>query len=537
MVVSTLVAIRGCRMGRWHPLAVAFAYFVLAYACLALTRFGAFAQALWLSNALLAAALVSRPKGKWPETFLLAGLGHLLAQFAIGDPLGASISFLAADLSETALFAWLFSRWIAASEASARLVGFIVSCILSALMSAAVLGGLVLLTGPPLIFNDLVVWFAVDTLGLAIFFPLFHGLAETRWQKVRERPRFFTLLIVTVVALGVVGAITQSPIPRLIFLPLIVGIAFEFGVAGALTGLGTLLVVWTAFTVGGYPPSSWPGFDEARGVLLLVQLYVAAVAITVIPLATFLEERELSALKLAGLAREEAARVEAERAHEFKSRLIAMASHDLRQPLQAAHAYVDILSNRLVDQQLKSVCDSASYALDSIGSILDALLDVSRLDAGVLKPTMRTFDVQPILERVAASVKPLADEKGLHLITPTEACFVVSDPLLLERIISNFVSNAVRYTHSGEVRVWTQTSKDGVSVGVTDTGVGISPAEFDRVFQEYQQLDGAGHPQGLGLGLSIAKRMASLMSYTISLRSEVGAGSTFAVDGIAVPAG
>ncbi|MEQ1812351.1 MAG: ATP-binding protein [Terricaulis sp.] len=523
-------------MGRWHPLAVAFAYFILAYACLAFTRFGSFAQALWLSNALLAAALVSRPTSKWPQTLLLAAFGHLLAHVAIGDTLRASMSFLAADLSETALFACLFSRWADACAASARLAGFVVSSILSALMSAVVLGSLVLLTGPPPIFHELVIWFAADTLGLVVFFPLFHGLAETQWRKVRERPRLFSLLVVAVVAVGVVGAVTQSPIPRLIFLPLIVGIAFEFGVAGALTGLGTLLVVWTAFTVGGYPPSAWPGFDEARGVLLLVQLYVAAVAITVIPLAVFLEERERSALKLAGLAREEGARVEAERAHEFKSRLIAMASHDLRQPLQAAHAYVDILSNRLLDQQLKSVCENASYALDSIGSILDALLDVSRLDAGVLKPTMCTFDLQPILERVAASVKPMADEKSLHLTTPTEACFVVSDPLLLERIISNFISNAIRYTHTGEVRVWTQTSKDGVSVGVTDTGVGISPSEFDRVFQEYQQLDGDRHPQGLGLGLSIAKRMASLMGYTISLRSELGVGSTFAVDGIAVSA-
>lgn len=524
-------------MGRWHPLAVAFAYFILAYACLAFTRFDSFAQALWLSNALLAAALVSLPKSKWPGTVLLAALAHLLAHFVIGDPLLASLSFLAADLSEVALFAWFFARWAEASQASARLAGFILTCILSALTSAAVLGGLVLLTGAPLIFHDLVIWFAVDTLGLVIFFPLFHGLAETRWRKVRERPRLFSVLVVAVVAVGVVGAITQSPIPRLIFLPLIVGVAFEFGVAGALTGLGTLLVVWTGFTVGGYPPSGWPGFDEKRGVLLLVQLYVAAVAITVIPLAVFLEERERNALKLAALAREEAARVEAENAHEFKSRLIAMASHDLRQPLQAAHAYVDIVSAKLVDEQLKSVCQNASFALDSIGSILDGLLDVSRLDAGVLKPRLREFDLQPILERIAASVKPLANEKGLHLTIPTEACFVISDPLLLERIISNFVSNAVRYTHTGEVRVWTETSKDGVSVGVTDTGVGISSSEFDRIFQEYRQLDADPHPQGLGLGLSIAKRMASLMNYTISVRSERGVGSTFAIDGIAAPAG
>lgn len=522
-------------MGRWHPLAVAFAYFVLAYACLAFTRFDSFAQALWLSNALLAAALVSLPKSKWPQTLLLAGLGHLLAHFAVGDPLRASISFLVADLSETALFAWLFSRWAEASEASARLVGFIISSILSALTSAAVLAGLFFLTSQPPTLRDLVILFAVDALGLVIFFPLFHGLAETRWRKVRERPRLFSILVAAVVAVGVVGAITQSPVPRLIFLPLIVGIAFEFGVAGALTGLGTLLVVWTGFTVGGHPPSAWPGFDEQRGVLLLVQLYVAAVAITVLPLAVFLEERERSALKLAGLAREEAARAEAERAHEFKSRLIAMASHDLRQPLQAAHFYVDILSTKLVDQQLKSVCENASYALESIGSILDALLNVSRLDAGVLKPTICEFDLQPILQRVAASVKPLADKKGLHLTTPTEACFVVSDPLLLERIITNFVSNAVRYTHTGEVRVWTQTSRDGMSVGVTDTGVGISPSDFDRIFQEYQQLDDDRDAQGLGLGLSIAKRMASLMHYTISLRSELGVGSTFAVDGIAIP--
>lgn len=525
-------------MGRWHPLAIAFAYFALAYACLAFTRFGTFAEALWLSNALLAAALVSLPRSKWLQTLLLAALAHLLAHFAVGDPLAASISFLAADLSEATLFALLFPRYAEAPAARTRLVGFIASCVFSAVASATLLGGLTALTGPALTLQDLVVWFAVDSLGLAIFFPLFHGLVETQWRRVSERPRLFFVLIVAVVAIGAIGAITQSPIPRLIFLPLIVGMAFELGAAGALTGLGTLLVVWTAFTVGGYPPYGGPdSSSDARGVLLLIQLYVAAIAITVIPLAVFLEERERSALKLAGLAREEAARAEAELAHEFKTRLIAMASHDLRQPLQAAHAYIDVLSNRLVDPQSKTVCEGASHALDSIESILNALLDVSRLDAGVLKPEMRVFDVQPLLERVAASVKPFADEKGLRLITPSEACFVTSDPLLLERIISNFISNAVRYTDSGEVRVWTETSERGVSVGVTDTGVGIEPAEFDRVFQEYLQLGSEPHHQGLGLGLSIAKRMASLMDYSISLRSTPGAGSTFAVDGIATGPG
>lgn len=175
---------------------------------------------------------------------------------------------------------------------------------------------------------------------------------------------------------------------------------------------------------------------------------------------------------------------------------------------------------------------SAGHALDSITNILDALLDVSRLDAGIIAPRRRDFAVRDMLERVAASNRPQAEAKRLEIIVRCGEGRVHSDPSLLERVIDNFATNAVRYTERGSATLWCESCDGRARVGVTDTGIGIPPEALETIFADYVQLNNPerDRSKGLGLALTIAQRMAHLLGHRIEVRSTVGEGSTFEVE-------
>ena len=170
-------------------------------------------------------------------------------------------------------------------------------------------------------------------------------------------------------------------------------------------------------------------------------------------------------------------------------------------------------------------------SLDVMGELLDALLDISKLDSGSVVPEIETFPIQNLLDRVASAVRPQAEEKGLSLHIEASPLFVKSDLILLQRIVENFVTNAVRYTEAGEIRVVCQRDAENVRIDVTDTGMGIPEEALATVFEEYFQLDNQHRDRrkGLGLGLSIVKHIARLLDHHLDVRSVVGEGSVFSV--------
>ncbi|MBL8543705.1 MAG: MASE1 domain-containing protein [Hyphomonadaceae bacterium] len=513
--------------------AVGVAYGVLSFASLYFTRFGAEVEALWVSNALLTAALVASAGRHWPWLLVAAACGHFSAHRIAGDPLGLSLAFLLSDLGESVLCASLLRARPSAlaMQNFAGVAEFLAICVFSAAASCAAttFGNWAL--GAPLSGADVLIWLLADALGLFIFLPLFFGLDEAQWRQARARPAQLLLALALVFALAVIGAYTQSPIPRLLSLPLSVVIAFRFGVAGVELALSAILVTWVVSTYLGHPPGAWPDLDM-RGYLLLAQAFVAALAMTVVPLAVILEDRERLSMRLAEAAKADATKREAEKANAFKSRLIAMASHDLRQPVLAAQSYLDAIETRLRDPETQALCVKATQALDSMTNILEALLDVSRLDAGIIAPRPRDFPVSEVFERVAAVNRPCAEAKGLLLRVETSPHIVHSDPSLVERIVDNFVSNAIRYTERGEVTVWTEVRGDMLAVNVTDTGIGIAPEALPSIFDDYVQLNNPerDRSKGLGLGLTIARRMASLLDLRIDVRTTGGEGSTFTIE-------
>lgn len=242
--------------------------------------------------------------------------------------------------------------------------------------------------------------------------------------------------------------------------------------------------------------------------------------------------REASAELELRLAQTQAAREQAELASVAKSRFFAAASHDLRQPLHSLGLFSSALDAHLTSPQARATSRQIRESIAALESLFDALLDLSRLDAGVVTVEPRNVALQTLFDRLARHFHAEAVERELRLrFVPTQAV-VRTDPLLLERIVTNLVSNALRYTHRGGVAVGVRRRGDRVAIEVCDTGVGIAPEKQAMVFEEFYQVSNPGRDRrrGLGLGLAIVLRLARLLDHPLSLRSTPGRGSRFCIE-------
>jgi signal transduction histidine kinase/CheY-like chemotaxis protein len=214
-----------------------------------------------------------------------------------------------------------------------------------------------------------------------------------------------------------------------------------------------------------------------------------------------------------------------------KTRFLAAASHDLRQPMHALALTVGELRETARAPELAALARRIDRSVDALEDLLDALLDVSKLDAGAVQPDRRALPLQPLLERLADEFAPAAEAKGLRFRVAPTSLWTESDPTLLGRCLLNLVANAVRYTREGGIVVGCRRRGAEAEIVVADSGVGIAAADQARVFEEFYQ---AASPQrdrakGLGLGLAIVERVARLLGHTITVKSQVGRGSVFGV--------
>jgi len=224
---------------------------------------------------------------------------------------------------------------------------------------------------------------------------------------------------------------------------------------------------------------------------------------------------------------------EAERASVAKSRFLAAASHDLRQPMHALQLFAEELQHEIGHpERAGPLILRLQESIGAMSGMLDALLDISGLEAGTLRKAVRDFPVQVLLRRVENMFAPLAVERGLRFRLIASKAWIRSDPDLLARIVENFVSNAIKYTRAGGVIVGCRRRADALSIEVWDSGVGIPLAHQTEIFQEFFQLDNPARDRskGLGLGLAIVDRIARLLDHRIRIRSVPGRGSMFAVE-------
>ena len=227
-----------------------------------------------------------------------------------------------------------------------------------------------------------------------------------------------------------------------------------------------------------------------------------------------------------------AAKTDAERANLSKTKFLAAASHDLLQPLNAARLFSAALLEKRLSLPNKAVARSIDKALQSVHTLLNALLDISKLDAGAVEAEASAFPVESLLGELAAEYGSVAAARGLRFRYRGRGASVISDPRLLQRIVRNFLSNAIRYTRQGQVMLACRRRGGSMEIGVWDTGPGIAHDKLELIFEEFRQIDAgdAGEPErGLGLGLAIVERAARILGHPIEVRSRPGRGSVFRV--------
>jgi signal transduction histidine kinase len=371
-----------------------------------------------------------------------------------------------------------------------------------------------------------------------------------RWFR-RENPqgerlsvwaRRYTVGIVAAgVILGSAGPLLlphASPLAEALLLVVLIGMA-----AGSITGLAYHPPAMIAYPVTTLLPSVLhlllKGTLEHALLALAIAVGLAAVlmfgrnqaglirrAITVGH-----ENADLLAEVRAQKELADAARRKAEQASLAKSQFFAAASHDLRQPMQALGLYAASLRESATGPHAARQVDQILSSVDALESLFDELLDISRLDAGYVKPEPSHFAARTLFERLETAYAPIARKNGLALVFDDAGAVLHTDALLLERVLGNLISNALRYTPAGSVRVACRDSGAGVALEVADSGIGIPAAEHERVFDEFYQL---GNPErdrrrGLGLGLATVKRIAGLLGCPLGLESAPGAGSVFRI--------
>jgi signal transduction histidine kinase/CheY-like chemotaxis protein len=248
---------------------------------------------------------------------------------------------------------------------------------------------------------------------------------------------------------------------------------------------------------------------------------------------------ELAARLRMEMAVAEEARRAADAANRAKTQFFAAASHDLRQPLHAMGLFAEALRQRSHDPEVASLVNSINESVDALEGLFGELLDITRIDTGGVDVNPAPVRLRDLFARLRLHFEPTAFEKGLMLSFHGEQHVAQADPVLLERILRNLVSNAIRYTDDGGVIVSCRPRQGKLLLQVWDSGIGIAEASLPRVWEEFYQAQSnrplqAHHRKGLGLGLAIVKRLAALMEAPVSVRSRPGHGTVFSIE---VPVG
>lgn len=256
---------------------------------------------------------------------------------------------------------------------------------------------------------------------------------------------------------------------------------------------------------------------------------LAAATLMAFALLAMRRERE-AAIVASRLEAAVAARTaESQRANAAKSQFLAAASHDLRQPIQGVRLFLDVLKGRLTSPEDQKVLALAEQSLSGAEDLLSSLLDVSTLEAGTITPAPRPFPLNDLLTALTAELVPQAVSHDLGFRSVPTSAWVVSDPVLLARVLRNLLVNALRYTAAGSILLGCRLAGGNVRIEIWDTGIGIPDDKREMIFEEFVQLDNPerDRSKGLGLGLAVVRRMAALLGHEVGLRSRVGGGTVF----------
>ncbi len=278
-----------------------------------------------------------------------------------------------------------------------------------------------------------------------------------------------------------------------------------------------------------------PGFeasvDRRTPLAVLVAGLVISVLLVMVTRSLLAERKQAAALRRSydEISR---ARAEAEHANTAKTRFLAAASHDLRQPMQTLGIYLHLISEHTAAGSMRRLVEGARDGYDSAQRLLNAIMDIAALESGVVQPQMRRFDLGTFLGCIGRELHVEADARGLELRVRLHPLSVESDPAMLERIVRNLLHNAFKYTSSGTILLACRPAHGGAVIKVQDTGPGIPRDRMHLIFEDFYQVDNPERDRrkGLGLGLATVARLARLLGYRIGVRSRPGRGAIFTVE-------
>jgi signal transduction histidine kinase len=522
---------------------VAVAYFLAAKLGLTLATVGVTVTLVWPPSGVAVAAMLLRGRRVWPGVAVGAFLANattdasiIVALFtAVGNPLEAVVA--ASLLKRVRGFGPSLER--TRDVVALTLLGAVVASTVGATIGVAALA-VVDAVAPGAIPAAWFTWWGGDALGILLVAPLILAwfMRPPRAASAARVLEAVSLVAITGIATflvfgGLLPGHVTAPL-MYVALPLLIWAAFSFEVRGAATGsvvIAALSVWWTSRGAG-------PFAQETLG-LSLVHLgaFMGVATLTSLVLAAVVRERRRAdSDRAASLVRERAARRDAEFASKAKSDFLAVMSHELRTPLNAIIGYVSLLADGITGPlnerqvaQLGRVKGSATHLL----ALIEQILSLSRIEAGHEDMRVEHVDARTVVRDATTLVEPLMAAKGLALDVdlPSEPSELATDVTKVRQILLNLLTNAGKFTERGSVRCQLRAEGEMFVIDVGDTGRGIASADVPHVFESFWQASRGEHerPDGVGLGLSVSRRLAQLLGGEITVASVPGEGSTFSV--------
>ncbi len=523
--------------------AIGVTYFVLAKGGLALASVHPSATPIWPPTGLALAAVLLWGYRTWPAIFIAA----VIANATTAGSVVTAIAIATGNTLEAVVGAYLVNRWSRGRHTFSRpnsVAKFALICIVIATPISASIGLTSLATAGYTdrtnFANAWVTWWLGDVTGALVIAPVIVLWASSHDHAFNRNDFLETVgVLATAAAVGLIAfsplieqTPSRDPLGFLAILPMLWA-ALRRGPRDTATVALVLagITVWGTLTGGG--PFTTADINVS---FLLVLMFLISITVPSLLLSADVEVRKRGEKRLRRaqieLERKVAERTqELELANAAKSRFLAMASHDLRQPLHALGLFVAQLRMPLRSGERTRTIELVDATRKEMDEMLNSLLDMSKLDAGILIPTITEFPIARLLQKIETTFDQATRETGLRLRVRRSDAWVRSDAMLLERILLNLVSNAVRYTLRGGIIVGCRRRGQMLRIEVWDSGPGIPEDQKQNIFGEFIQLAARDRNRygSMGLGLAIVDRLRLLLNHPIDLASTVGRGSRFAI--------
>jgi len=523
--------------------AIGVIYFALAKGGLALASIHPSATPIWPPTGVALAAVLLWGYRTWPAIFAAA----VIANATTAGSVATAIAIATGNTLEAVVGAYLVNRWSSGCNTFSRpnsVAKFALICFVIATPISASIGLTSLATAGYIEWtnfaNAWVTWWLGDVAGALVIAPVIVLWASSHYHAFNRNEFLETVgVLATAAAVGLIAfsplieqTPSRDPLGFLAILPMLWA-ALRRGPRDTATVALVLagITIWGTLTGGG--PFTTADLNVS---FLLVLMFLISITVPSLLLSADVEVRKKAEESLRRaqieLERKVAERTrELELANAAKSRFLAMASHDLRQPLHALGLFVAQLRTPLKSRERTKTIELVDATRKEMDEMFNSLLDISRLDAGILTPKITEFPIARLLQKIETRFDQATREKGLRLRVRRSDAWVRSDAMLLERILLNLVSNAVRYTLRGGIIVGCRRRGEMLRIEVWDSGPGIPEDQKQNIFGEFFQLTAADRSRsgGLGLGLAIVDRLRLLLNHQIDLASTVGRGSRFAI--------